>query len=117
MSEMEYWTGNVSILEIPDYVKGLKDQAVYVESLGYKIEEIIVEEEWVDSEEVHYSEGKWYRTNLKEVDPDTMKSKKLPDGSVDFSVGFYNGGTHMGEIIDELIEQYLTKGAVSSIQD
>lgn len=51
-------------------------------------------------------DNKFYKIESEELDDDyPVNHKVMPDGSIEFSCRFYNGGTCLAEIIEEILEE------------
>jgi len=106
MSDMEYWAGTLKPLDVP---KGSFEQQVnFIKSLGYILDELDIEEEYFyqRNSNVALIKDKWYEAELRTLDTYELQDLEiLEDGSIKFMAGFYNGGTHIGEVLEHLVEE------------
>lgn len=104
MSDMEYHKG--TLIKAFDENVSFEDG---IQSLAktYSIDDIDIdiEDEYLYSDTVHYINGEFYviENHLK-FDPDSMLDSSVnDDGSIEFLVSFYNGGTSLSEMLEDII--------------
>lgn len=104
MSQSEYHTGKL--------VKAFQEPKSFEEGINILKEkynigdiDIEIEDKRVYSDIVHYINNEFYIIeNHNEFEPDDMCDYTInPDGSIFFTVGFYNGGTCLSEVLSDIV--------------
>ena len=104
MSNMEYHKGTVrkrfeKQVSFAEGVKILKDE--------FHIEDIDIENEYMYSDLVHYINKEFYVIdNHSEFDPERLFDTTLnSDNTISFTVGFYNGGASLREVVELILKR------------
>lgn len=111
MSRTEHHKGRLT--EVPLVNDSIKETCLaIIEKAGklsylaemYTAEELIRDEFY---DEYMVLNGKLYSIDSKEYDENTdiAEAKLHDDGTIDFEVRFYNGGSSMGEMIERAVEK------------
>lgn len=115
MSEMEYHTGRIKILypldgQLPqDLARGLCKYNGYEDKHNQGWIETLRDEGYDDGYIVLDIEGNyeiWKLIEHKSFDDGTMfQVEKEADGSISFCMSFYNGGTCLSEMLEEVVKE------------
>ena len=111
MSEMEYRYGKLKKLDmggstLEEYCERLCNENGITQLSNYN-------DNW--AEEVEYELGEKYMVlnnkvyeiiENKWIDPEELcRINILPDGTIDYVASFYNGGTYLGEVLEEKLKE------------
>lgn len=112
MSQQEYHEGTA--IEVAKDVKGFVDKIYYLrDNEGLDVELLIKNHDlYLDEEEyINYDSGYLYLRGVDKMfkflkhteydyERDVSEGKLNPDGSIDFTLSFYNGGCSLGEAFE-----------------
>ena len=109
MSDMKYYIGSIKKITVPKKYDTFEKQVDYLISKGYTLDDVDIDDEWfyVDDSDVVRINGWWYALDKTEFDPDNLMEFTPKGSGGEFKVSFYNGGTCLNEVLEELLEQNL----------
>lgn len=108
MSETVMFTGKLKKYEFPKEIGDtLKEKTDYLIIKGFSFEHSEIEDKYIDEGDGFIVvDGDFYEILEKESqdDDDIFKAKKNDDGTINFTVKYYDGGCSFTEAIEDAIE-------------